>query len=1486
MTTATLTRATPGDIPATFAPAVPKSIIDAVDKAASSIKSTPIPRIIAPTIEKARKDFTDIAKDPWAADSMHQLVYYLRRYKLLKPTVSAGVDLMVDLVWSRIYSHSAMTDVAKRAARAALVQAIVSLDRSVRLSRDSIGKATLLSLVREKWKARSEGTALDALTALVKARQAAKAAAKRNLTNSQRRVLRQIADAAAKEATRARKEAQTANEEYQKAQKRLEAAQSDATTSAEDLRKAQAQFEKAKIAAGRADREDTPNMRNFPSKKEWQRIVRRTIIPGVQDIWDEAYGRIMKSAKLREKNKSKALKAGKFGALAAQKLDHFHDTMLHRLNRIVKGTKNPAKLRQRLDALRRNEAWVGTVDRMTRTQVTTAINSGALAAALDAQEETGGEYSKTWIGTLDDRIRNTHRHTHGDTVPINQPFLVGGYRMQFPGDPTAPPGEVINCRCVLRITPAPEDQQTKKQQTDPGTDIRNDPLPEVTPLPKIIDRVHKRLLGVLKDSFEEAMRTDSVAARLRNVSISDRDIAGVLRNTSRELGREIGGAVSGSEDDPEESMEGLAKSSAKIFRDQGLNLLTSKFKRAVAITSSIKMAQIVGRRAAYVVTSEVYRAIKERTARIHPNSERPINILLNRLRSGKYPNLFTTNTATQLRINAAVQQYTQARTQSPLYNRKQEPIMATPTDTFVPVPPGDPAPHPDNPTATGVTVASDGSWEGVLGLMDQWSSDLRMLAAPTDGNPIRSRPLPLPLLVQGELAPGHDKGKLGVGRIDAVWADGNKIMGKGKFDINDPFGAELARKVGEGFIRFVSLDVDEALEELVPVNDDGTIATDTDPTNDNYSVGRLFPKWRVMGATLLAYPAFPDAFIALADDTADDEFKIHDMGKGCVRPDDTTGTGWKFCGCDDEGAVPANAEGSGPDERIVDATNRAVRDLTYTWDGGTDTAFAADASLPFAPRDHKWDGKAAAMRILDWATDDDKIDSPKAAKGFLVVEGNPQNRGSYGFPVADIIDGQLKLVWSGITAAYAALQGARTPTTIPEDKKTAALASVKAMYKAAAKAFDDPSILDSDAVKMAADMPHKTGKGVTADRVHTAPGTRKGGSDTTIKKFEAEDQGNGCVCPDEDEEGNTVWAPCPCDTDDAVAADPNGQPITALDDDDDHGPDDGYGCTTCPALTASVLSGGGITACTCDSATGRICPCTSTGTPKQPTHGYLALTAAATPFTPDAAHFHNPQFTDLTPVTYNPETGWIGGHIAAWTINGQPSCHIGYADRCITAPRSGTDYFYFHQKPTLTTEGVINTGLLTMDTGHADLQLGAAPAVAHYDNTGTMCASVRAGEDQWGIWVSGVVLPGLTDDQTTRLSLARFSGDWRTINGQVELVAILAVNTPGFPVPARRTTEGNTPYALVAAGALPAPATDSTVATVTVKVDAAEFAKRVMAEVDKRQKNRTRANTLATAFGTLRDNLTKQRKARIAASVAALQTTAADKEGEQRYTFR
>ena len=182
------------------------------------------------------------------------------------------------------------------------------------------------------------------------------------------------------------------------------------------------------------------------------------------------------------------------------------------------------------------------------------------------------------------------------------------------------------------------------------------------------------------------------------------------------------------------------------------------------------------------------------------------------------------------------------------------------------------------------------------------------------------------------------------------------------------------------------------------------------------------------------------------------------------------------------------------------------------------------------------------------------------------------------------------------------------------------------------------------------------------------------------------------------------------------------------------------------------------------------------------------------PVVPPSNWFVNPGFTRPTPLTVD-DDGRIYGHIAAWNVN-----HIGLP-RATKPPRSRSKYAYFHTGVIRTEDGSdIPVGQLTLAGGHAPLNADAKSAAKHYDDTASAVADIHVGEDEYGIWCAGSIRPDLDEMQIRALRASAPSGDWRPINGGLELVAICQVNVPGFPT-ARAMIAGGKMLALVAAGA-------------------------------------------------------------------------------------
>lgn len=182
--------------------------------------------------------------------------------------------------------------------------------------------------------------------------------------------------------------------------------------------------------------------------------------------------------------------------------------------------------------------------------------------------------------------------------------------------------------------------------------------------------------------------------------------------------------------------------------------------------------------------------------------------------------------------------------------------------------------------------------------------------------------------------------------------------------------------------------------------------------------------------------------------------------------------------------------------------------------------------------------------------------------------------------------------------------------------------------------------------------------------------------------------------------------------------------------------------------------------------------------------GGVELTAAAAglaPVLPPRAWFENPKLDGPTPLTVT-DDGRVFGHVAVFN-----QCHIGNPAGpgvCVTAPKSPTGYSNFHLGELVTAEGdAIAVGQLTIDTGHAPLGTTPRQAVAHYDNTGTVAAHVRCGEDRFGIWFAGAVCPDISESMLRKFRGAKISGDWRKVNGRIDMIGAHCVNIPGFPIP-------------------------------------------------------------------------------------------------------
>jgi len=188
-----------------------------------------------------------------------------------------------------------------------------------------------------------------------------------------------------------------------------------------------------------------------------------------------------------------------------------------------------------------------------------------------------------------------------------------------------------------------------------------------------------------------------------------------------------------------------------------------------------------------------------------------------------------------------------------------------------------------------------------------------------------------------------------------------------------------------------------------------------------------------------------------------------------------------------------------------------------------------------------------------------------------------------------------------------------------------------------------------------------------------------------------------------------------------------------------------------------------------------------------------AITAGVFPVRPPKQWFVNPRLGKLSGLEIGGD-GRVFGHIASWSQS-----HIGMAGS-VKAPKNRSGYAYYRTGLCETDGGeMVEVGQITLTGGHAPLTADVTNAVKHYDDTASAVMDVNIGEDAHGIWVAGALRPEVSDEQLRTLRASSVSGDWRPINGKLELVAVCAVNVPGFPIPRARVAGGAT-MSLVAAG--------------------------------------------------------------------------------------
>lgn len=137
------------------------------------------------------------------------------------------------------------------------------------------------------------------------------------------------------------------------------------------------------------------------------------------------------------------------------------------------GTPREAMKRVLQDLIRVTEE---RADRIVRTETNMAANAGVSSMGR-LMADAGLAVRKRWFTMGDHRVRPSHEDAEGQEVPLEDPFIVGGFSLMFPGDPHGPPQEVIQCRCTHLIVEGKPEEAPPPPSEAPRPGMGDIPVP-------------------------------------------------------------------------------------------------------------------------------------------------------------------------------------------------------------------------------------------------------------------------------------------------------------------------------------------------------------------------------------------------------------------------------------------------------------------------------------------------------------------------------------------------------------------------------------------------------------------------------------------------------------------------------------------------------------------------------------------------------------------------------------------------------------------------------------------------------------------------------------------------------------------------------------------------------------------------------------------------------------------------------------------------
>lgn len=193
--------------------------------------------------------------------------------------------------------------------------------------------------------------------------------------------------------------------------------------------------------------------------------------------------------------------------------------------------------------------------RIVNTELGRAF-SVATQERLKQAQEAGLKIKKQWRRSGKIHSRLTHDLADGQVVDADKPFIVGGVKMMYPRDPTAPVSETINCGCVClpymddwevehpADVPFTVEELNKSHEKRIAQDVRREDYRNWAE--KILSRADgvrpdgtSKTAGTISADILQALKVRGLEPASSDISITDKQLIHLSRGVKKERGQQV-----------------------------------------------------------------------------------------------------------------------------------------------------------------------------------------------------------------------------------------------------------------------------------------------------------------------------------------------------------------------------------------------------------------------------------------------------------------------------------------------------------------------------------------------------------------------------------------------------------------------------------------------------------------------------------------------------------------------------------------------------------------------------------------------------------------------------------------------------------------------------------------------------------------------------------------------------------------------------------